>query len=102
MPYSLHSAQGPSGGSGLGLTYGIVGFSFMLFAGLLGLRKTFPVWRVGRAQSWMRGHLWLGFLSFPLILFHGGFRFGGPLTRTLMWLLIFVFASGVLGAALQH
>jgi len=86
----------------LGLTYGIAGFSFMVFAGLLGLRKKFPIWRVGRAQSWMRGHLWLGFLSFPMILFHGGFHFGGPLTRVMMWLFVFVFASGILGAALQH
>ena len=100
--YSARSPQGPRGGSALGLTFGIIGFSFMLFAGLLGLRKKVPIWRVGRAQSWMRGHLWLGFLSFPLILFHGGFHFGGPLTRVLMWLFIFVFASGILGAALQH
>lgn len=100
--YSVRSAQGPRSGSALGLTFGIVGFSFMLFAGLLGLRKKFPIWRVGRAQSWMRGHLWLGFLSFPLILFHGGFHFGGPLTRVMMWLFIFLFASGILGAALQH
>ena len=74
----------------------------MLFAGLLGLRKKFPVWRVGRAQNWMRGHLWLGLVSFPLILLHGGFHFGGLLTRVLMWLFIFVFTSGLLGAALQH
>jgi hypothetical protein len=102
VPYSLHAPQGPKGSSALGLTYGIAGFLFMLFAGLLGLRKKFPVWRVGRAQSWMRGHLWLGFLSFPLILFHGGFHFGGPLTRVLMWLFLFVFVSGILGTALQH
>ena len=102
IPYALRAAQGPRGGSALGLTYGIVGFLFMLFAGLLGLRKNFPVWRVGRAQSWMRGHLWLGLLSFPLILFHGGFRFGGPLTRLLMWMFVFVWISGILGAALQH
>ncbi len=102
IPYCLQSPQGPRGGSSVGLTYGIVGFFFMLFAGLLGLRKKFPVWRVGRAQSWMRGHLWLGFLSFPLILFHGGFHFGGTLTRMLMWLFLFVWISGILGAALQH
>jgi hypothetical protein len=84
------------------LTFGIVGFLFMVFVGLLGLRKKFPVWRVGRAQSWMRGHLWLGLLSFPLILFHGGFHFGGTLTRMLMWLFLFVWVSGILGAALQH
>jgi hypothetical protein len=50
----------------------------------------------------MRGHLWLGLLSLPLILFHGGFHFGGTLTRVLMWLLIITVVSGVFGAALQH
>ena len=102
IPYSLHSPQGARPGSAMGLAYGIAGFLFMLFAGLLGARKKVPVWRVGRAQSWMRGHLWLGFLSFPLILFHGGFHFGGALTRMLMWLFVFVWVSGILGAALQH
>jgi hypothetical protein len=102
IPYSVQSPQGPRGGSTLGLVYGSVGFAFMLFAGLLGLRKKFPVWRVGRAQNWMRGHLWLGLVSFPLILMHGGFHFGGLLTRVLMWLFIFVFTSGLLGTALQH
>jgi hypothetical protein len=102
IPYALRSPQGPRGGSALGLTYGALGFLFMLFVGLLGLRKKFPVWRVGRAQSWMRGHLWLGLLSFPLILFHGGFHFGGTLTSLLMWLFLFVWISGILGAALQH
>jgi hypothetical protein len=102
VPYSLHAPQGPRGSSALGLTYGIAGSLFMLFAGLLGARKKFPIWRVGRAQSWMRGHLWLGFLCLPLILFHGGFHFGGTLTRVLMWILVFVWVSGVVGAALQH
>ncbi len=100
--YSAPSPAGPSGGSALGLTFGIVGSAFMVFAGLLAARKKFPVWRLGRAQSWMRGHLWLGLLSLPMILFHGGFRFGGPLTSVLMVLLIIVVASGLFGAALQH
>src|ERR1700689_1079397 len=102
IPYAARSPFGPSGASALGLTFGIVGFSFMIFAGLLGARKKVPVWRLGRAQTWMRGHLWLGLLSLPLILFHGGFRFGGPLTSVLMVLLIIVVASGLFGAALQH
>ena len=74
----------------------------MVFSGLLAGRKKFPVLRLGRAQTWMRGHLWLGLLSLPLILFHAGFRFGGPLTSALMVLMIIVVASGVFGAALQH
>jgi hypothetical protein len=100
--YTAHSPAGPSGGSPVGLVFGIVGSAFMLFAGLLAGRKKLPVWRLGRAQTWMRGHLWLGLLSLPLILFHGGFRFGGPLTSVLMVLLIIVVASGLFGAALQH
>ncbi len=102
VPYSRSSPTGATGGSVMGLVYGSVGSAFMLFAGVLGAREKVPTWRLGRATSWMRGHLWLGALSFPLILFHGGFHFGGALTRTLMWLFIAVYASGLFGAALQH
>ena len=100
--YALESPRGPRGGSTIGLTFGVIGFSFMIFAALLGARKRVPTWRIGRAQAWMRGHLWLGFLALPMILFHGGFHFGGTLTRVLMWLLIITVFSGVFGAALQH
>jgi hypothetical protein len=94
--------EAPSGGSSIGIAYGIAGFALMLYAGLLGARKRVPVWRLGRAQSWMRGHLWLGLVSFPLIVFHAGFTFGGGLTLVLMWLFVVVIASGVWGAYLQH
>jgi hypothetical protein len=100
--YSSASPQGARGGSAVGLAFGVIGFAFMIFAALLGARKRVPTWRVGRAQAWMRGHLWLGFLALPLILFHGGFHFGGTLTRVLMWLLIITVFSGVFGAVLQH
>ena len=100
--YSFESPQGPRGGGTIGLAFGVIGFGFMIFAALLGARKRVPTWRVGRAQAWMRGHLWLGFLALPMILFHGGFHFGGTLTRVLMWLLIVTVFSGVFGAALQH
>jgi hypothetical protein len=100
--YALTAPQGPRGGSAVGLLFGILGFGFMIFAGLLGARKRVPTWRLGRAQAWMRGHLWLGLLALPMTLFHGGFHFGGTLTRVLMWLLIITVVSGVFGAALQH
>src|SRR3954462_14339290 len=102
IPYALTSQTGPSGGSTLGLTYGIAGYALMLFAGLLGARKKVPVWRIGRAQTWMRGHLWLGLLSLPFILFHGAFSFRGPLTGLLMVLMFVVIGSGIFGAAMQH
>jgi hypothetical protein len=100
--YATNAVDGPRGGSAMGLVFGVIGFAFMIFAALLGARKRVPTWRLGRAQAWMRGHLWLGLLSLPIILFHGGFRFGGGLTSVLMWLLIVTVLSGLFGAALQH
>ncbi|MGH9544713.1 MAG: hypothetical protein ACRD23_05810 [Terriglobales bacterium] len=102
ITYAVGTPQGVSGRRGFGLACGITGFTFMLVAALLGARKKVPVWRLGRMQTWMRAHLWLGFLSFPLILFHADFHTGGKLTTVLVWLFAFVYASGILGAALQH
>lgn len=96
------SARGSMGSTAMGLVFGSAGFAFMIFAALLGARKRVPVYRFGRAQTWMRGHLWLGLLSLPIILFHSGFRYGHGLTAWLMILLIVVVVSGVFGAALQH
>lgn len=101
IPSALGSTP-PSGGSLLGLIYGIAGFGAMVVVTLLALRKKFPIWRIGRTKSWMRAHLWLGALSLPLILLHAGFLFGHGLTSVLMWLLVFVYLSGFFGAWLQH
>ena len=57
LPYAFSSVTGVSGGSKVGLIYGSLGSAMMLFAGLLGARKKFPTWRVGRATFWMRAHL---------------------------------------------
>ncbi|MDE3196680.1 MAG: hypothetical protein KGN84_10070 [Acidobacteriota bacterium] len=102
FPYALFYPGGPSGNTVPGLVYGILGYGMMLFAGLLGARKKRPLWRVGRAKVWMRGHLWLGILSLPMILFHGAFQARGPLTIVMLTLLIIVVLSGITGAALQH
>jgi len=102
VPYHLSRLNGPSGGSGPGLAYGILAFVLMVFAGLLGLRRRFPAVRAGRPESWMRGHLWLGFLSLPLAFLHGGFRMGGTLTFVLMVLLVLVVLSGLVGVVLQQ
>jgi hypothetical protein len=103
IPYSHFTLGGARGGTVLGIVYGVVGYGFMIFAGLLSLRKKFPVWRMGRTSTWMRAHLWLGLISYPIILFHSGFSFGkGTLTWWMMLIFTIVIVSGVLGAVLQH
>ena len=102
IPYHLLSINGPSGGSGVGLGFGLAAFGLMIFAGLLGLRRRFPALRVGRPENWMRGHLWLGILTVPLVFFHAGFQIGGPLTMALLILLVLVTLSGILGVVLQQ
>jgi hypothetical protein len=101
VPYAL-TVRRVGGGTAVGLIFGILGFGFMLFAAALGIRKRYPIWRIGRAQTWMRGHLWLGTLALPIIFLHAGFHFGGWLTSLLMVLLIVVTLSGLMGAYLQH
>ncbi len=100
--YASREPGGARGGTAAGLAFGITGYALMVFEGLLGARRKVPVWRLGKAQTWMRGHLWLGVLTLPLILFHAGFVFRGPLTFVLMMLFFGVYLSGILGAVLQH
>jgi hypothetical protein len=100
--YAESTPKGPSGGSLMGLIYGVVGSLMMIYAGLLGGRKQFPFWRLGSAQFWLRGHIWFGTLSFPLILFHAGFGLGGLLEQILMSFFFIVWLSGFFGLAMQH
>lgn len=102
LVYARQALHGPSGGSWPGLIYGGVGLALMLYAGLLGARRQVPTWRIGRATTWMRGHLWLGLLSYLLILFHSGFHWGGSLTFLLMVLFTIVVVSGIFGLVLQQ
>ena len=100
--YVRSSPYGPSGGSWPGLIYAFVGTGMMLFAMLLSARKKVPTLRVGSMYTWMQGHVWLGLLSYPLILFHAGFSLGGLLTTTLIVLFSLITLSGILGLILQH
>ena len=102
--YAANELNGPSGNSWTGLTFGIIGTFFILITGGIGLRKKFRTWRLGRAQTWMRAHIWLGLLSFPMILFHSGFDFGprGSRAWTMMWLFVIIILSGIFGLVLQN
>jgi len=102
VPHAMSVRTKPFGGTAMGITYGAAGLALMIFAGLLGAREKVPAWRVGRMQVWMRAHLWLGLLSFPVILFHAAFSFGHGLTWWLMVIFTVVTASGILGTMLQQ
>lgn len=90
------------GGTPLGLAFGAISLGIFIFAALLNLRKKIPLWRVGTVQLWLRAHIWLTFLTFPLIVLHSGFRLGGPMTTLLMALYALVMVSGIYGLVLQH
>ncbi|HEV2841352.1 MAG TPA: hypothetical protein VGW39_08515 [Chthoniobacterales bacterium] len=90
------------GGTPLGLAFGAISLGIFVFAALLSLRKKIPLWRVGTVQRWLRAHIWLTFLTIPLIILHSGFRLGGPMTTLLMGLYALVMVSGVYGLMLQH
>ena len=92
----------PGGSSAPGFTYGVIGGSIMLFEFFLWPRKKLRTWRIGRAQTWMRAHIWLGLLTVPLIVFHSGFRLGESLSAVLMMLFIIVILSGLWGLACQQ
>ncbi len=102
VPYAWSSPKGPRGGSWIGIGFGVMTFALMVYPALLTLRKQVPTWRVGRASTWLRGHLWLGLLGYLLVFYHAGFRWSGTLTAVLMVLYTIVILSGIWGVLVQQ
>lgn len=99
----LTTPGGLTGGSLVGLWYGIAGSALMIYAGLLSVLRRVPSWWwIGSRKVWLRGHIWLGILSGVFILYHSGFRWGGPLELVLWVVLLLTLATGVLGLLLQQ
>jgi hypothetical protein len=90
------------GGTPLGLIFGSAAFLIFLFASALGIRKKKRTWPIGGVQTWLRAHVWLTFLTVPLVLFHCGFHGGGRQTTWLLILYTLVMGSGVFGLVLQQ
>ncbi len=94
---------GRHGGSTLvGIILGSAALAIMLFCVGLSLKRRVPHWRVGRTQTWLRGHIWLGLLSVWLVALHAAFRAGGPLTTWLWVILGLVTVSALFGLVLQQ
>ncbi len=94
--------DGKWGSTLCGMTMGGVALAVMLFLVGLGLKRRVPHWRLGRAQTWLRGHIWLGLLLVVLVALHAEFTIGGTLTMWLWILLGLITASGVFGVILQQ
>ena len=106
LPAGLHRDVRETGrsvaGTPLGLIYGSVAAAIFVFAALLGLRRKRPTLKVGRLQTWLKGHIWLTVLTIPLVLLHCGFSSGSPMTRWFLVIYGIVMVSGFYGLALQH
>ena len=102
VAYAMLAPNGPRGGSLAGLVFAFLGTGVIVFECLLSLRKKYPASPLGRVSTWLRAHIWLGLLSFLLILFHAGFRWGQGLAALLMWLFAVIIVSGIFGLALQN
>ncbi len=100
--YAQSWQGGPAGRTWPGMMFGIAGTLLMLFAGLLSARKKTIRIRWGSLAGWLKGHIWLGLLSVPLIFFHTAFRWGGLLEQILMGVFLVVILSGIVGVVLQN
>ena len=97
------SLQLPTGSHPVCFAFGVFGAAIILFEALLWLRKKLRTWRIfGSPYQWMKLHLWAGILVVPLAFLHSGFFWGGPLTISLMIVLLAVVLSGIAGLVLQQ
>jgi hypothetical protein len=99
---------GLTGGTPTGLWYGVAGSLLMIFAGALSAHRRLAAIRrlpmrrwLGPRQTWLRGHIWLGLLSFVLILCHSDYHLGGPLTIALWVVFAVTIVSGIAGLVFQ-
>jgi hypothetical protein len=94
---------GLTGGSVVGLWYGIAGSLLMAYAGLLAAHRKLLKWPFVPGRSWwLKGHIWLGSLSVVFIFCHSGGRFGGTFETVLMIVFLLTLLTGVLGLWLQQ
>lgn len=100
--YATCDPLGPRAGSWPGLVYGLSGYALMLYLILPGLGREVHVWPPVTDTVWRSGHPWLGLLSLPLVLFHAGFKLGGPVTTVLMVLFFVYTVSSLIGLILQR
>lgn len=88
----------PHGGSAWGLGYGIAGSALILLLAFFGIRKRWYRSRFGTLEQWLQSHIYLGLLTFVILLFHTGGRFNDKIAVTTLILVAIVVFSGIVGA----
>ena len=78
------SIHGPSGGSLVGLIYGGVGTVLIAVTMLLMVKKAWRTLRIGSAYQWLQWHVWIGLITYPIIGYHAGWHWGGPLEASVL------------------
>ncbi len=92
----------PHGGSAAGIVFGALGLAAIFALLFFGVRKRDYRSRWGRLESWLHIHIYLGLLSFVLILLHSGFRFHDKVAIAAFIVLGLVVATGIWGALLYQ
>lgn len=88
------------GGSPAGLAYGIAA---LVLTGVLlafGVRKRAYRSRLGKLETWLHSHVWLGLLTLLLVVFHTGLRFRDGLAVAAFAVMAAVVVSGIVGVML--
>jgi hypothetical protein len=77
---------------------GWVLFAAMLVLTFFNARKKLPFLPLGKAETWLQIHIYLGFFTVVLFLIHLNFRLPhGWFEITLAWLFVLVSGSGIVG-----
>lgn len=91
---------GPSGGSWLGYTYGVIATAGILFLMYYGIRKRSFYAKRTTLKGTLAAHVWIGVALILVVPLHSGFSFGWNVHTLAYVLMVIVIASGIWGVVM--
>lgn len=88
------------GGTAVGLTLGFAALALIVLLLAYGIRKRAYRSRLGRMETWLQSHVYLGLFSIVVVVLHTGFRFQDRLALAAFAVLVLVVLTGLAGAIL--